>query len=286
MKLILTAMTTMIAALASTACLKRPTSASTPKVIGGVEDYSSFPAAVGLLTIYEGNKFGTCTGTIVRDDLILTAAHCVAGGLSFVTYERPYSYEGIKKAKDAVVFPGYQKGLNPMDMVGQDVAFLIFDKGALAGRSMAKVSSTGAKQGEVVTLVGYGATDYNADSGSNPELKRFSGTNRIKGYDGPIIVLETAFVGMTDSGVSNGDSGGPLFDSKGEVVGIADVKFMQGTGENQLTNRDISKDNPDYSFYINVVDKGVAAFISAVMNDATPTAHTGNLVKQPVAAQP
>lgn len=52
-------------------------SASDTKVVGGLENYDAFPSAVGLDTAIGPKPAGTCTGTVVRDDLVMTAAHCL-----------------------------------------------------------------------------------------------------------------------------------------------------------------------------------------------------------------
>lgn len=87
-------------------------SASGVKVIGGVEDYKTAPAVVGLLLLDAAFNGEHCTGSIVRDDLILTAAHCVATlKIKFISVADQLSQDlyskGTKSTQNYVVFPGY-----------------------------------------------------------------------------------------------------------------------------------------------------------------------------------
>ena len=265
----------LIAMVAVVAGCKKQTSSGL-KVIGGVEDYTSFPAAIGLLSKKSDGTLESCTGTIVRDDLVLTAAHCINDAVATVIFDRLGDNQNPIKARSQVIFPGYPGSEKGFTGLSSDVAFLIFDKGTLAGRAAAAIAGGSVKAGEQVRLVGYGRTDFSTEFESNPQLKRFSGTNQVSEIDGPAIILKSATVGMTTSGVSNGDSGGPQFNVRGEVVGIADRKGMIIESDDQPSNAAINSNQPAYSFYINVTDPGVASFIHAVMSDSNPSSSSGS----------
>ena len=260
-------------------------SGSAVKVIGGTEDYTTNPATVGLI-MRGGAHVGLCTGAVVRDDLIVTAAHCVVDGQSKTA--GPFfnlsdgAHDVLLKgvvSSTLLPFPSY---VAPNDAhpiltgMSSDIAFAVFPKGAFKDYPQAKFANQGVIQGEVVTLAGYGDTSFHDDT-SNLQAKRFSGTNRVAEISHVLadaIVLNSDTVGMTTAGLGQGDSGGALYNSSGEIVGISKANSMHVPVGSSAGNVNISAQNPLTSLYVNVRDPGVAAFIAAVMNDPNPTQAT------------
>jgi secreted trypsin-like serine protease len=119
------------------------------KVVGGTEDYTTFPAAIGLKLYSENGEGGLCTGTVVTDELVMTAAHCIlppeAGRVKTVAiYVRESDLSspptfGSKSvsSSDIIVHPNYvpfdPRAKNFAEALSSDVAFIRFTKGALAG---------------------------------------------------------------------------------------------------------------------------------------------------------
>ncbi len=264
-------------AAASVTFCKPVGSQSEVKVVGGVEDYDSNPAAVGIvINLVDSER--ACTATIVRDDLLLTAAHCLHGAKKVAVFDSPG--ENMKRpllekqliSTNFVVFPTYQDDTSPNLHNNSDVAFVVYAKGAFSGFQQAKITETPPRVGQAVKLVGYGTTDQS----ENMELKRFSGSNSIAEIDSTRashIWLATNTVGRTTAGLGHGDSGGPLFSSGGEVIGVAHSGNFKLS--DKPSNQQINQDNQVVSGYINVTDPGISSFIKAVMNDPNPTSATG-----------
>ena len=258
------------------------------KVVGGIEDDTSYPAAVALLLFSNGQILGSCTGTIVRDNLVLTAAHCVSvhGVDEAVIYDNHKGDVALRKSsKTFVVFPGYDTAnskIGPIGTLGKDLAFAVFDKGAFSSYAKAKIATVSAKPGDQVHLVGYGDTGFR-DNSSNPQLKRFSGSNKVDQIEHNLadaIMLTTTVVGMTTSGLGQGDSGGPLFNANGEMVGVAKANTMEVMPDGTSSPNSVINDkNPLRSLYVNIASAGVAPFINAVMVEPVPTSATGQSVK-------
>ena len=252
------------------------------KVIGGVEDYDSAPAVVGLVMFKSGQPSEVCTGTIVRADLVVTAAHCVINGApdEVVVFQKAgvpgQSLATLPHSIEIIGFPDYdpaQKGMRS----NKDLAFVVFKPQTFAAIPKASFSKTPAKIDQDVTLVGYGDTGIR-DSGSHPHLKRFIGHNKISNIlteSGSAIEILSSKVGFTTSGSGQGDSGGPLLNNQGDILGTAHVNAF-GLPENttKQNNDYISDDNPLRSFYCNIFNPGLAAFIAAVMADPNPTKAT------------
>lgn len=238
------------------------------KIIGGAEDYTVHTEAVLLASPLQKGVL-LCTGTVVRDDLVLTAAHCLENTKYTYLVVNAAVNKNIKPVKsiDRIIFPGYKPGDGPES----DIAFVVVPKGSMSGHVIGRIAQKSVSIGERVTLVGYGHT-RSGQQDSNEDLKRFVGSNvvgKIESRSPYTITLTSNVVGPTTSGTAGGDSGGPLFNSNGEIVGVT-------KGSSAVANDVISQETPAFSFYVNVADPGIASFISVVMNDPAPNAATAS----------
>ncbi len=239
---------------------------SEAKIVGGVEDDLIHPEVVALESLLENGKAGRCTGTIVRDDLILTAAHCVVNDMPLKSIlATPYLSHGAeqalslgKQASQYLFLPSYDPKLDYKERIPRDLAFVIFPKGTFAGRPMGQFAPEDPLLGDMVRLVGYGRTNA-ADPDSNPMSKRHTGTATVSLINPGIIIFATEQVGLTTVSVAQGDSGGALFNAAGQVVGVA------SEGTTDTGNNSISKDNQYYAVYASVNAPLANEFIRSVL---------------------
>lgn len=268
-----------VAVFSLTSSCKHRASGSGAKVIGGIENYDIHPSVIGLYMAVGDQINSVCTGTVVRHDLVVTAAHCLKGK----KFDHVFAFDKASDTDDpskvlptsigTVIFPDYdpdEKGL----IMNKDVAFVVFRPHALDKYPVASFASKEAVEGQEVSVVGYGHIVYD-DRSSNPDQKRYAGRNRIMNVYteyGSVIVLATTTIANGEAGLGSGDSGGPLLNNKDEILGIAQSNSLKLPDTPLKSNNDvITGDNPLKSAYTNIFNPGIAAFIAAVMKDPAPT---------------
>lgn len=229
-------------------------------VAGGHEDDTKFLEVIGLKTFADNvdkSAAGTCTGTIVRDDLVLTANHCVSDVAKVIVWDRVGTPFSNKKLSSSyfLTFP------TEPGKWQHDLAFVVFPKGSFAGHSIGKIARKTAKIGDLVYLIGYGLTDtLICQNGLLKNLffeaKRYMGINRVAEIDNFYLYI-TEFVGNEKlASTRRGDSGSPLLNEFGEITGIL-----------------FGAHNKKYKIYNRVDAPQIAEFINSVLN-GSPEAWT------------
>lgn len=177
-----------------------------------------------------------CTGTFIAHNLLLTAAHCLTGN-TYVLGHPSVRADGTldvfvnpnTKALEAIKHPDYVGGRSHIEQWKYtDVGVIRFaDQSQTPDRiaQLADPHSEKPRVGDRVTIIGYGRNDLIAEKGQN--VKRM-GTNKIDGINlssGRITIQGIGVEGMSASDSENaivgqGDSGGPVYNSAGKVIGI------------------------------------------------------------------
>lgn len=198
------------------------------QVINGTPGlHEDFPSIIAMT--YFGLEM--CTGTLIRPDFILTAAHCVpylekaVYGLSDISEACDDCSRDVFLAVDHASFDPYQ------DYFWKDVGWALLEKpfeNAVTAEILPKEAFPQALEvGKMVTIAGYGENGV-MDSGN-----LFYGVVPITSFfteNGPVSnpfqSLEEMAVGLDDPAAPNlcyGDSGGPTYieiDSKKYLTGI------------------------------------------------------------------
>ena len=196
----------LILLIFSTSC-KQNSSESELHITNGVLDDNEYPAVVQIHTEADGS----CTGTFIRGNVLLTAAHCVIEGQ---IEGQPVVIESLtSKPKSTDIF--IHKRFETDERV--DAALVFFSE--QLSLSPRELEFTKPKVGEKVTFVGYGKNAYFEDGTSTGSGEKRVGRNNIVAFvENFFRIIGTPHAqpspeGPTgeNSSLGMGDSGGPAF---------------------------------------------------------------------------
>ncbi|WP_176736449.1 trypsin-like serine protease [Oligoflexus tunisiensis] len=191
--------------LMNTQCSKDESEDSDLKIRNGrqVAENASGPDRLSTVGISSG-----CTGTVIAENLILTAGHCLSNGAMSVVFRTNMYAQGtgaVIPVERKVVHAQY-KPTGPY-IVPYDIAMLKLSKNIPANYKPVKLlpASQPLRSGEAVLQAGYGET-LQRGGGAFGTLRSVNNTYSGRGSYGRVIVANRNF-----TGTCAGDSGGPLF---------------------------------------------------------------------------
>jgi len=234
--------------------------------IWGGERTNQYPNVVALAEMANWGTLVFCTGTLVDERWIVTAAHCLygkegllsAGDLS-VLFGDDINLNGYNDAirfSDFVLHPQYVDGAFDYDIA---VVELSSPKN---GIDFAVLNDEPIGQdwgGKSLTFVGFGMTDFNVND---------SGTKRVTeipivSYDEMIVYSEHA-----TSNICQGDSGGPGFETTDsgalELAGVNSFIYAGCSGGGGGATR------------IDVVIDWIASHVPNILRDSGETTDGGD----------
>jgi secreted trypsin-like serine protease len=193
-------------------------------ILGGQDVDATDPvqaATVGIFEPSSGGRGSLCSGTLIRKDMVLTAAHCVdpRGNKPFVFFG-PDMHDPTaihRQSEGVVVNPKWQaKAGKGMDQ--GDIALVKFSGGLPKG--YAKVpqvrSDKDIQASPDVVLAGYGISDAYRKTGAGRLRKTEVHVAKLRDGKSEMILDQSH-----GHGACHGDSGGPAFIQKNGKLQLA-----------------------------------------------------------------
>lgn len=210
-------------------------------IIGGKLDTAD-KGVVSLLKAVQGGFYPACSGTLLTQNLVLTAHHCVAelnssDGASVDCTTTQFQNQTLaSKMLISVEANVGTDGLNPFKVAqvwvppgdnsvcGRDIALLLLSGSGVPAGSAKPIEPSLTRQlaaNEVFAAVGFGLQDPKDQTGATAG-HRMSVSNAKVYCDGTACGTDLVKAGefIADSPVCSGDSGGPALDQDGRVSGV------------------------------------------------------------------
>ncbi|WP_415064184.1 S1 family peptidase [Bdellovibrio sp.] len=224
MKLNILILAGIVSSLALSACAPKADNAgeiqtSGEAIIGGTEVQLGDKVQESIVAVYDANEGQLCTGSLLPNNLVLTAAHCIGSEPEsmFVMFDTKLTQNSLRRQVDKVEVSPYWESRQYGKKDTGDIALVHFTGSVPAGYKPATFISTAnknlLKKGATVILAGFGISD--GVTGDGAGILRVT---TVKIEDPAFSSSEMKLNQTRGQGACHGDSGGPAFiDIKGKL---------------------------------------------------------------------
>ncbi|MEQ1722657.1 MAG: trypsin-like serine protease [Pseudobdellovibrio sp.] len=213
-------------------------------IIAGQLVQQNDPDSKMVLMIHSNGQL--CTATAIRKNVILTAAHCIGGGVD-VTFAAFYSslscesgynkYEHRQKVSKIYIHEEYRASA-PADQMTGDIALVILQGEIPSGYEMFDIANPSLIDNQSdMYLYGYGRIRSGEDSGAGAGMLRKTSLDS-SAYSIDLVNKKVKVDQSNGTGICQGDSGGPAFVNVGNQKMILGINSYVRGPESDICSRE------------------------------------------------
>lgn len=190
--------------------------------LGGSQSSANSGLSAHLVMVLsrEGNRHGACTGTVVASNVVLTAAHCVAGKKQVVVAYAESGSHVLQRVVARALHPGFSRNAS----VSVDVALIRLERPLPARLSPLPIDRGESDHaiGASRLVAGFGMQREN-DEASAGTLRSANMQVLPRLFPRFMRLGTSVDAELSDAAICTGDSGGPVLDrseSPPRIVGV------------------------------------------------------------------